>query len=53
MFALTLSLTDANAITFTSNTAIGNGVTTYDGLDIVVDACTLTVDGRTRSPACW
>ncbi|MCX6878918.1 MAG: hypothetical protein NTW21_34680, partial [Verrucomicrobia bacterium] len=43
--ALTLSLTDAGAITFNTNTAIGNGNTTYDGQDITVSGCTLTVDG--------
>ncbi|MCX6878216.1 MAG: hypothetical protein NTW21_31050, partial [Verrucomicrobia bacterium] len=43
--ALTLSLTDAGAITFTTNTAIGAGNTTYDGEQITVSGCTLTVDG--------
>ena len=43
--ALALSLTAAKAITFTNNTAIGAGNTTYDGQDITVSGCTLTVDG--------
>jgi hypothetical protein len=33
------------AVTFTSDTVIGIGNTTYDGTDIVVTNCTLTVDG--------
>ena len=48
-FALMLLLTDANAITFTSNAAISAAIsagnTTYDGEDIIVQGCTLTVDG--------
>ena len=43
--ALTLSLTGAKAITFTTDTTIGAGDTTYDGQDIVVSNCTLTVNG--------
>lgn len=43
--ALTLPLAGASAITFTSNTAIGVGNTTYDGQEIIVSGCTLTVDG--------
>lgn len=43
--ALTLSLAGANAVTFTVNTTIGVGDTTYDGQDVVVQGCTLTVDG--------
>ena len=43
--ALTLSLTGAQAITFTVNTAIGVGNTTYDNQEIIVSGCTLTVDG--------
>ena len=45
VLALTLSLTGAQAITFTSDTAIGVGNTTYDGQGIIVSGCTLTVDG--------
>ena len=33
------------AVTFTNDTAIGFNNTNYDGLDIVVTNCTLTVDG--------
>ncbi|MEI6603681.1 MAG: putative Ig domain-containing protein [Verrucomicrobiota bacterium] len=43
--AVILSLADANATTFTSNAAISVGNTTYDGQDIIVQGCTLTVDG--------
>ena len=43
--AVMLSLTDANATTFTSNAVISVGNTTYDGADIIVQGCTLTVDG--------
>ncbi|MCX6874644.1 MAG: hypothetical protein NTW21_12685 [Verrucomicrobia bacterium] len=43
--ALTLSLTGAKAITFTTSMHIGAGNTTWDGDDIVVQGCTLTVDG--------
>lgn len=42
--ALTLPLADANT-TITTNTAIGVGNLTYDGQDLVVSGCTLTVDG--------
>jgi len=35
----------AQAVTFTSNTHITDGNTNYNGQAIVVDACTLTVDG--------
>ncbi len=35
----------AHAITFTTNTAISLSDTSYDGQDIVVSNCTLTVDG--------
>ena len=45
VLALTLSLTGAQAITFTSDTAIGVGNTNYDGREITVSGCTLTVDG--------
>ena len=45
VLALTLSLTGAKAITFTSNTALGVGNTNYDGQEITVSGCTLTVDG--------
>ena len=45
-FTAMLSLTDANGTTFTSNAAISVGNTTYDGQDIIVQGCTLTVDGQ-------
>ena len=45
LLALTLSLTGANAITFTTSFHIPAGNTTWDGDDIVVQGCTLTVDG--------
>jgi hypothetical protein len=43
--ALVLHTTSALAVVFTSNTTIAIGVTTYDGQDIVVSNCTLTVNG--------
>ena len=45
--ALALGFTAASAFgfTFTSNTTIGAGDLTYDGQDIVVSNCTLTVNG--------
>ena len=43
--AMTLSLTGAKAITFTNDTAIGAGNTAYDGQEVAVSGCTLTVDG--------
>jgi hypothetical protein len=36
----------AGAVTFNTNTSIATGNTLYDGQDIVVDACALTVDGQ-------
>ncbi len=45
VLALTLSLTGAKAITFTNDTAIGAGNTAYDGQEVAVSGCTLTVDG--------
>ena len=44
VLALTLSLTGAKAITFTTSFHIPAGNTTWDGDDIVVQGCTLTVD---------
>ena len=35
----------ARAVTFTSNVTISEGVTTYDGQDIVVDGATATING--------
>ncbi len=43
--ALLLHGLSAGAVTFTSDTAISFNNTNYDGLDIVVTNCTLTVDG--------
>src|ERR1035437_10903604 len=43
--ALALLTTAAHAAVFTTNASIAIGVTTYDGQDIVVSNCTLTVDG--------
>jgi hypothetical protein len=43
--ALTLVQTVANAVTFTANTTIGAGDSTYENQDVVVSGCTLTVDG--------
>jgi hypothetical protein len=43
--ALTLSQTDAGAVTFTTSTTIGAGDTAYDGQDVTVSGCTLTVSG--------
>lgn len=43
--ALTLSLTGANAIIFTTDFTIAAGDTTYDGQDIGVSGCTLKVNG--------
>jgi hypothetical protein len=40
-----LACVPAFATTFTTNTGIGVGNTNYDGTDIVVTNCTLTVDG--------
>ena len=46
-FVLVLPLTalTARAVTFTNDTAISFNNTNYDGADIVVTNCTLTVDG--------
>jgi hypothetical protein len=43
--ALLLCGLPAGAITFTNDTAIGFNNTNYDGADLVVTNCTLTVDG--------
>ena len=42
---IALACLPALATTFTNNAAIGVGDTNYDGTDIVVTNCTLTVDG--------
>jgi hypothetical protein len=34
------------ATTFTNNTAISGGNTNYDGTDIIITNCTVTIDGR-------
>lgn len=36
----------ANAVTFTTDTLIDSGDSTYDGQDIVVDGCILTVNSE-------
>lgn len=45
--AVLLALTPVllRAVTFTADTTIGVGNTTYDGQDVVVSGCTLTVNG--------
>jgi hypothetical protein len=43
--ALALLITAVHAAVFTTNATIAIGVTTYDGQDIVVSNCTLTVNG--------
>jgi hypothetical protein len=43
--ALLLCGLPASAITFTNDTAIGFNNTNYDGADVVVTNCTLTIDG--------
>lgn len=43
--SLTLPLTGASAVAFTADTHIPDGDATYDGQDITVSNCTLTVDG--------
>src|ERR1019366_10099433 len=44
--ALLLCGLPAGAITFTNDTAIGFNNTNYDGADVFVTNCTLTVDGQ-------
>ncbi len=43
-FALLIPLT-VPAVVITNNTAIGPLVTTYDGTDLVISNCTVTMDG--------
>jgi hypothetical protein len=43
--ALALAQTAATAVTFTANTTIGAGDSTYENQDVSVSGCTLTVDG--------
>ena len=42
---LVLSAPSALAITFTSDTLMDDGDVTYDGQDIIVDGCTVTING--------
>jgi hypothetical protein len=42
---LTLAATVASAVEFTSNTSIGAFDTDFDGADIIISNCTVTVDG--------
>ena len=44
-FALTLPLAGACATLITTNTALAPGDTTYEGADLIVSNCTLTVNG--------
>src|SRR5215470_12567719 len=44
-FALTLPLTCASAVLFTNDTLIRFDNTNYDGLDISLTNCTVTIDG--------
>src|ERR1035438_3376705 len=44
-FVLGFTAVSAFGFTFTSNTTIGAGDLTYEGQDIVVSNCTLTVNG--------
>ena len=43
--ALFLSAAAAGAVTFTNDTAISADNTNYDGLDVLITNCTLTLDG--------
>ena len=43
--AFALHNTAAHAVVFTTNTTIGAGNTSYEGHEIIVSGCTLTVDG--------
>ncbi len=45
MLAFGLSGAHASAVTFATNSMISAGDATYDGLEIVVQGCTLTVNG--------
>ncbi len=51
--ALTLPLAGAKATTITTNTAVSPGDTTYDGADLIVSNCTLTVDGVHSFASLW
>src|SRR5438105_568343 len=42
---LAASATTAPAIVFTNNTTIATSDTNYNGLDLVVSNCTVTIDG--------
>src|SRR5438105_2815967 len=44
--ALILSIIQARAVTFTSDTLIRFNNSNYDGADIVITNCTVTIDGR-------
>ena len=35
----------AESVVFTTNTTIGDGVTTYEGYDVTVQGCTVTING--------
>ena len=51
--ALTLPLAGATAITFTSNSTIAPGDTAYEGAELIVSNCTLTVNGPHSFAALW
>jgi hypothetical protein len=46
-----LQLATAPAVVFTNDTLLNSFDTNYDGSDIIVTNCTLTVNGPTPSPA--
>ena len=48
---LTLVCLPAFATTFTNDTTINANNTNYEGADIIVTNCTVTVDGPTHFPA--
>ena len=50
---MTLSLTGAKAIVFTTNTTVGVGILTYEDQPLVVSNCTLTVDGVHSFASLW
>jgi hypothetical protein len=43
--AVALDAATAQAATFSTNTTIGTGDITYDGQEIIVSGCTVTIDG--------
>lgn len=51
--AFTLPLADAEAITINTDTVLSPGDTTYEGADLVVSNCTLTVNGTHSFGSLW